>query len=124
MGGDGGVHGAARWRVGSRGSALLERTRKAFAVPWKASRTMWPAEEFVLRRMHFPSLEKVRLVQSWGWAWPAPCCVARRAICGAVVSSSARSKVMKGAWSKLRTSYKRIVLVAGLAMASTVAVGS
>ena len=72
-----GVHGAARWREGSSGSALLGRMRKAFAVPWKASNTIWPAEEFVPSNMHFPSLEKVRLVQSCGWEWP---CVARRAM--------------------------------------------
>ena len=45
------------------------------------------------------------------------------AMCGRA-SSSERSKMAKGALSKLRTSYNKMLEVLGEAMARTVAVGS
>ena len=72
--------------------------RKARREPEKASRRMCPADEFVPRRRHLPSFEKLRLVQSRG-------CMAEGvfAMCGRE-SSSCRSKVANGGLSKLRRS--------------------
>lgn len=70
----GGDQGAERWRVGFRGRAEEGRVRNVLGVPWKASSRMWPAVLLVERRMHFPSLENCRPVQSWGWMAGGCCC--------------------------------------------------